>query len=127
MVDGAWPRGLSLRLAAALAVAALCAAPGAVASSRLVDAQRQVPVGWDADVQACAAAHQLRPSSVATASDAGEDCSEPLRKPERETRAPLRKPERIPSVDQMGCAWIPVGTSRRTDLAYEDGRASNPE
>ena len=127
MVDGAWPRGLSSKLAAVLAVAALCAVPCAVAS-RPVDAQRHVRV--DRGAQASAAAHQLRPSSVATASEAGEACSEALslRSPERKTvRAPLRKPERIPSVDQMGCAWIPIGSSRRTDSVYEDGRASNQE
>jgi len=43
---------------------------------------------------------------------------------------PLRKagqvPERVPSVDQMGCAWIPIGASKKQPSTRSDSTESVP-
>ena len=41
------------------------------------------------------------------------DGAEAAELPLRKAAAPLQKPERVLSVDQMGCAWIPIGGGKK--------------
>jgi hypothetical protein len=110
----AMSRGLALKL---FAVAALCGVlPRADATSRAFTVQQQVHMNYDASSQRPDFAPQLRTSSAEDAAGAGAATTpEPLAQGSQ-TRLRL---DRIPSVDQMGCAWIPISTSRRKESPNE--------
>ena len=46
--------------------------------------------------------------------------------PLRNTAGPLQKAERTYSVDQMGCAWIPIGGGQKKMPPRGDGAESAP-